>query len=222
MTSPTRPLRVAVVDDYEIVVRGIDEMLAPFADRVVVIELDSQLPVVSDVDVVLCDLFGYVPGEGVDLGDLVPRGRARVVAYTWNFHPDAIAQAVAQGAAGVLSKSLSAADLVAALEEVHQGGEVTVVRGGESADRPEAVAGDYPGRGLGLSPREAEVLALIAKGLSNQEMAGVLFLSVNSIKTYIRTAYRKIGVRRRSQAVVWAMQHGLSAQTQRQIADPRR
>jgi DNA-binding NarL/FixJ family response regulator len=204
-----------VVDDYEIVVKGIAEMLAPFADRVVVVELDSRLPVASDVDIVLCDLFGYVPGEGIDLGELVPPGQAGVVVYTWNFHPDAVAEATAQGVDGCLSKALPAPDLVAALESIAAGEHV--VRGPEEAADPDAVASDYPGRALGLSPREAEVLALIAKGLSNQEMAQVLYLSVNSIKTYVRMAYRKIGVSRRSQAVVWALQHGLAATTRREI-----
>ena len=65
-----------------------------------------------------------------------------------------------------------------------------------------------PGREAGLTAREAEVLALITQGLSNQEIAQRSYLSINSVKTYIRTAYRKIGVERRAQAVVWGMQHG--------------
>ena len=66
----------------------------------------------------------------------------------------------------------------------------------------------WPGREWGLTEREAEVLALITQGLSNQEIAERSYLSINSVKTYIRTAYRKIGVTRRSQAVVWGMKHG--------------
>jgi two-component system, NarL family, response regulator LiaR len=75
---------------------------------------------------------------------------------------------------------------------------------------------DTPPEGLEVSPvpthhlstRESQILALIVRGLSNQEIAETAFLSINSVKTYIRTAYRKMGVTRRSQAVVWAMQHG--------------
>ena len=59
-----------------------------------------------------------------------------------------------------------------------------------------------------LSRREAQVLHLVSEGLSNQEIAERSYLSINSVKTYIRTAYRKIGVTRRSQAVVWGMKHG--------------
>ena len=75
---------------------------------------------------------------------------------------------------------------------------------------------DTPPEGLGvpttpthdLSARETEIVALIVRGLSNQEIAEAAFLSINSVKTYIRTAYKKMGVTRRSQAVVWAIQHG--------------
>jgi DNA-binding NarL/FixJ family response regulator len=66
-----------------------------------------------------------------------------------------------------------------------------------------------PGEAAGLSPREAEVLTLIAGGLPNPAIADQLGVSINSVKTYIRAAYRKIDVTSRSQAVAWAMRHGL-------------
>lgn len=58
-----------------------------------------------------------------------------------------------------------------------------------------------------LSTREREVLLLVASGCSNQEIAHALFVSVNTVKTYLRTTYRKLGVTRRSQAVLWAVAH---------------
>lgn len=58
-----------------------------------------------------------------------------------------------------------------------------------------------------LSDREREVLALIAQGRSNDEIGRELFVSINTVKTYVRSAYRKIGVQRRSQAVLWALEH---------------
>ena len=61
----------------------------------------------------------------------------------------------------------------------------------------------------GLSKRETQVLAEIAAGRTNSEVAERLFLGINTVKTYIRTAYRKIGVETRSQAVIWALEHGL-------------
>ncbi|WP_245156117.1 LuxR C-terminal-related transcriptional regulator [Nocardioides sp. 503] len=59
-----------------------------------------------------------------------------------------------------------------------------------------------------MSSREIQILTLIVQGLSNQEIADAARLSINSVKTYIRTAYKKMGVTRRSQAVTWAVQHG--------------
>ena len=66
----------------------------------------------------------------------------------------------------------------------------------------------------GLTRREAEMLGLIARGLSNQEIADAAFLSINSVKTHIRTAYRKLGVTRRSQAVGWVLQKGSASRPQ--------
>ncbi len=61
---------------------------------------------------------------------------------------------------------------------------------------------------VALTVRESQILALISQGYSNQEIADELFLSINSIKSHIRSAYRRIGVERRTQAVVWAITHG--------------
>ena len=202
-TSP--PIRVAVVNDYEIVVAGVAAMLAQHHERVLVVELDSGVPVVSDVDVILYDTFGQVQGDGVDLEDLVNGGDAKVVIFSWNIQPELVERAVARGARGYLSKQLSGEEIVSAIEAVHAG---KVVTPSASEAAPEDASGQWPGRDHGLTAREAEVLALITQGLSNQEIAERSYLSINSVKTYIRTAYRKIGVTRRAQAVAWGMRHG--------------
>ena len=64
------------------------------------------------------------------------------------------------------------------------------------------------GHEVGLTPREADIVARIVAGLSNREISEELVLSVNSVKTYIRSAYRKMGVDRRTQAVLWGLEHG--------------
>lgn len=74
----------------------------------------------------------------------------------------------------------------------------------------EAAAGRSGHGYAGLSDREEQVLALIAQGLTNQEIADRVFVSINSVKTYIRSAYRKIGVSSRSQAVAWGLRNGLT------------
>jgi len=202
---PAAPIRIAIVNDYELVVAGVAAMLAPFHDRVAVVELDSGLPVISDVDVILYDTFGQVQGDGIELEDLVRGSDARVVIFSWNLQPDLVERAIRKGASGYLSKALSGEEVVEAVEAVH-GGAVVTPPDTEPVDR--GASGDWPGREAGLTAREAEVLALITQGLSNQEIAQRSYLSINSVKTYIRTAYRKIGVERRAQAVVWGMKHG--------------
>jgi NarL family two-component system response regulator LiaR len=210
-------VRIALMDDYEVVVSGLQQMLAPYADRIRVVELDSLLPVESDVDVLLYDGFSRERVRGTD-ADVVRDTDARFVLYTWNLAAEIVEEALATGAAGCLSKSLDALDLVAALEKIAAGSTVVSDDPGPDAPiTPEA----WPGRQYGLSPRESEVIALIAQGLSNQEIAERAYLSINSIKTYIRSGYRKIGVQRRTQAVIWATQHGFLPTASRTILEKR-
>jgi two-component system, NarL family, response regulator LiaR len=201
------PVRVALMNDYEVVVSGLQKMLAPYADRVRVVELDSLLPVHSAVDVLLYDAFGRERVAG-PVEQVLNETDAKVVVYTWHLDPELVQEALAKGAAGCISKTIDAVDLVAALEKVHGGSVVVSDTEPAEAARAEITQGDWPGRDHGLSARESEVLALIAQGLSNQEIAERAFLSINSIKTYIRSAYRKIGVQRRTQAVLWATENG--------------
>ncbi|GAA1790624.1 response regulator transcription factor [Nocardioides hankookensis] len=211
------PIRVAVVNDYEIVVAGVAAMLAPHRDRISIVELDSSLPVISDVDVILYDTFAAIQGDGVDLDVLVHGGDARVVIFSWNVDDQLVRTAIERGAAGYLSKGLDAEQVVAGIEAAHRGETVTPAES-NVADR--SASGEWPGREFGLSAREAEVLALITQGLSNQEIAERTYLSINSVKTYIRTAYRKVDVTRRSQAVAWGMRHGFEPDRMRSVVPP--
>lgn len=76
---------------------------------------------------------------------------------------------------------------------------------------------DWPGRNAGLSPREAEVIALITQGATNEEIARGCYLSINSVKSYIRSAYRKMGVERRRQAVLWGVRNGMQSVVTREL-----
>jgi len=207
-------LRLAIVDDYAVVIAGVASFLA--AEHIDVVETDASMPVLSDVDIVLYDTFGQIQGEGIDLEDFVRDSGAKVVIYSWNLKPEMITQALRGGARGYLSKVLTGPEIVAALERVMRG-EIVVLPGDNetSVEGP----GDWPGRSAGLSPREAEILALITQGLTNQQIAERVYLSINSVKTYIRSAYRKIGVERRSQAVLWAVAHGFQPDILRTV-DP--
>jgi DNA-binding NarL/FixJ family response regulator len=205
---PGAPITVALVDDYDVVVKGVANMLDPYRDRIVIAELDATMPVDDEVDIVLYDSFAQPESDHEEIGVLVANPRAhRVVVYTWNFHPDLIDSARRHGAHGYLSKTLPARELVAALEAVHAGDVVI----SEVAARARSVPGlDWPGRGEGLSDREAEILALITQGKSNADVARLTFLSPNTVKSYIRTIYRKLGVASRTQAVLWGVKHGFT------------
>jgi NarL family two-component system response regulator LiaR len=209
-----RPLRLAIVDDYAVVVAGVASLLV--AERIDVVETDASMPVSSDVDIVLYDTFAQVHGEGMDLQDFVRDSDAKVVIYTWNLRPALIERALAEGACGYLSKMLTGPVIVEALERI-MSGEIVIVTG----DHETSVggAGDWPGRSAGLSPREAEVMALITRGLSNTQIAERARVNPTSIKSYTESAYRKIGVERRPQAVLWAIANGFEHDTERKV-DP--
>jgi DNA-binding NarL/FixJ family response regulator len=203
------PITVALVNDYDVVLAGLARMLDRYRDRAVIVELDANEPVEEVVDVVLYDSFAQPESDRDEVATLVanPRSR-RVVVYSWNLHPHLIENARRQGAHGYLSKTLSARELVAAIEAVHAG-EVVISAPPPRRSRS-AVGLDWPGRTEGLTDRESEVLALITQGMSNAEIAGLTFLSPNTVKSYIRTVYRKIGVASRTQAVLWGVAHGFS------------
>ena len=209
VSSPAKPpITVALVDDYDVVVMGVANMFDNYRDRIVVAELDTTMGVSDDVDIVLYDSFAQPESDHHEIGVLVANPRARrVVVYTWNFHPDLIESAKRHGAHGYLSKTLPARDLVAALEAVHAG-EMIV---SDAPPRARTAVGlDWPGRGEGLSDRESEILALITQGKSNAEVATLTYLSPNTVKSYIRTIYRKIDVDSRTKAVLWGVAHGFT------------
>lgn len=207
-SPPSRPITVALVDDYDVVLIGVANILGQYPERVVIAEIDTNKALVDDVDVVLYDSFAQPESDHDEIKVLVENPRARrVVVYTWNFHPDLIDQARQQGVRGYLSKSLPADELVAALEAIHAG--EVVVSAPPPRARP-ASHSDWPGRGKGLSDRESEVLALITQGKSNAEVAALTYLSLNTVKSYIRSVYRKIDVASRTQAVLWGVDNGFT------------
>jgi DNA-binding CsgD family transcriptional regulator len=133
-----------------------------------------------------------------------------VVVVVAERRPELLAGIAVDHRVGVVSVSMSARTIVDVVATAASG-----------RSQPSAIPVDgVPG--LILSAREAQVLVLIGQGLSNNEIAGRLFLSINSVKTYVRTLYRKIGVVRRSQAVVWAARHGFAPELPETAADAQR
>ncbi len=206
--TPKAPLTVALVDDYDVVLIGVAHMFDAYRDRIIVAEIDATTSLSDPVDIVLYDSFAQPESDSEEIGVLTRHpGARKVVVYTWNFHPDLIESARRQGVRGYLSKTLPARELVSALEAVH-GGEVVISEPPRQTRAPSS--GNWPGRGEGLTDRESEILALITQGKSNLEVAQLTFLSPNTVKSYIRTIYRKIAVGSRTQAVLWGVNHGFT------------
>ncbi|ASW56908.1 DNA-binding response regulator [Plantactinospora sp. KBS50] len=209
MTGP-HPVRLVIVDDHPVVRDGLRGMFAGDPDFAVVGEAGDGAEAVAVVeavrpDVVLMDL--RMPGmDGVTaIGEFARRGlTARVLVLTTYDTDSDVLPAVQAGATGYLLKDTPRDDLVRAVRSAARG---------ESVLSP-AVAGRLMGRLRApaqepLSPRELEVLTLVARGRSNREAAADLFISEATVKTHLLHAYGKLGVNDRAAAVAVAFERGL-------------
>ena len=194
-----------VVNDVELVVHGVYAMLAPYVDRVRVVGIHAGgIPEGEPVDVALIDTFADVRGA-LDRGEeLQHSGAARhVVIYTWD--PSAVlVETDRRGLSGVIGKTVRAHQLVDGIERAAAGERVVVV-----GRRLGAATAWRPNPKQPLSEREAEVLTLVAEGLTNREIGERLFISAETVKTLLRRATDKLGARNRAHAAAWAAQHGL-------------
>jgi two-component system, NarL family, response regulator LiaR len=209
-------IRLAIVNDYEVVVHGLASMLRTYADRIEVVEVDANAHPAAAVDIALFDTFAQSFRDRERIARLVQDPRiGKVVVYTWTADDPSVANTRVPGIAAYVSKRLAASELVAALERIHSG---EPVRLHDSGHGP-LVGGDWPGREEGLTARESEVLSLITQGYSNNDIVETTMLSINSIKSYIRSAYRKIGVTSRSRAILWGIDHGFQPDRARMSGD---
>jgi DNA-binding NarL/FixJ family response regulator len=207
------PITVALVDDYDVVLLGLAHMFDGYEERVRVVEIDSRESIKDPIDVVMYDSFAQPESDQDEIDALVRNPRAgRIVVYTLNFHPALIASAIDRGVHGYLSKAIPAAQLVEAIEAIYAGEQVI----NDATRRVRSVdALDWPGKARGITDRESEVLALITQGKSNADIAMLTYLSPNTIKSYIRSIYRKIEVASRTQAVLWGVAHGFTPDSRR-------
>lgn len=198
-----RPVTLAAPEEPELIRQGLTALLQPYATRVRLVDVAAG-GVTGPADVVLFDCFPEGPGH---VGHVPERMRAQTVAYSWETRPESVEWALHHGFAGYLSKALPGEELADAVEAVHAG-DVVVHPLARSAIEGSPINRAVAVEQAGLTPREAEVLALVCAGLSNRQISDQMFLSPNSLKSYIRAAYRKIEVQTRSQAVLWGIEHG--------------
>lgn len=195
-------IRVALLGGDELVRRGLESMLRTLGG----FELGSVKDRLhAPIDIALIETFGAPRGDTTVQRAIADPYIRQVVLFTWNHQPALVHEVAGSGVAGYLGKSLSAAQLGRALRAVHAGEFVVAPR----QPGPTTRGLQPPSEVDLLTVRERETVAHIATGKSNNEIAEEMQISLNSVKSYIRSAYRKTGVQSRSQAVLWAVSHGV-------------
>lgn len=210
------PLQITLVDDSDLAAAGLTTILEPYADRVVVVDNREAIAHPDRVDVVLYEPLGQTSMARSLLRDLQRGSEAEHAVFSWA----APGELPTESTTAYLSKSLTAAQLVVSVEQLAEGrfenaagdatGEPSPPQHGSAA--PPEPPPARPGEEAGLTPRECEIVGLIVAGMSNREIGEALTLSINSVKTYIRSAYRKMGVERRTQAVLWGLAQGMESE----------
>ncbi|MGW4476289.1 response regulator [Nonomuraea sp. NPDC004354] len=221
--SDTTMIRVIVVDDQQIVREGLVALLGLLDDVEVVGSAGDgegalRLLEETSADVVLMDLRMPVM-DGVEATQRITRQHSQVavLVLTTYADDDSIAAALRSGARGYLTKDAGRAEIAAALRATASGQstfDTAVSRRLVAAMlRPgplHPVPPDRWGNPDGLTPREVEILKLIAQGMTNQQIAASLFIGESTVKTHINNTFAKIGARSRSDATRYAYRHGLA------------
>ena len=215
-------LKLLVVDDQAAIREALATMLDMTAGLTVVGTASDGEQAVAAVrekrpDVVLMDLrMPKMDGIAATGAILREFPETAVVVLTTFDDDSSIVAALGAGARGYLTKQAGRADIARAVRAAAAGQAILdpavqarLVSAAMSSPAPTAVpsSGELP---EGLSPREAEVLKLIAAGKSNREIAGELFVSEATVKTHINNLFAKAGLRDRAQAVHYAFTHGLT------------
>jgi DNA-binding NarL/FixJ family response regulator len=214
-------IRVLLADDQRIVREGLETLLGLLEDvEVVGTAADGEeaveLAATTRPDVVLMDL--RMPRcDGVEATRRLRQGHPGIKVLMLTTYADdrSVIDALRAGARGYLTKDAGAKEIEQALRQVMHGQaaidpavqhhllDAIAAAGDQSVSKDDS----HPD---GLTAREAEVLSLIAKGLSNAEIAGQLVVSETTVKSHINHLFAKIGVRDRAQAVTYAYGHGLA------------
>ena len=221
-TAPETVTRVLLVDDQDLVRNGLRLILGSEPDLEVVGEAvdgaTGRAAVAElDPDVVLLDI--RMPGEDglTALRTLVAQGcRARLVMLTTFDLDEYVYDALAAGATGFLLKDMAAEDIVTAVRQAGRGVDSLLApaltkRLVERFARTRTVIPSAPDALARLTPRERDVLGLVARGLTNDEIARELYIGESTVKTHLARVFTKLDLRDRVQAVIFAYENGVTA-----------
>jgi DNA-binding NarL/FixJ family response regulator len=201
-------MRVVIADDHRLMLDGIRRALESDGGFEIVGETQDGAEVLEIVartlpDLVVLDVrMPHVDGLAC-LDEIVARHPAiKVVMLSASTSQDLIASALRRGASAYLAKSVDPSDLPSTLRQVLEGNVWSM------SDIP--VDDDDPTRDLGLTERERSILAALARGLSNAEIAKELWITQQTVKFHLTNIYRKLGVKTRTEAMRIAYEHGLA------------
>jgi DNA-binding NarL/FixJ family response regulator len=196
--------KLVVIDDHEAMRGGLEVLLAQSGHDVVgaagnvasAMDLLANGPEVALVDLRLPD------GNGIDLtrSMLEREPRLGVILYTGEAAPEHLQEALDAGASGYVLKTADLQELLEAVREVADGGRYVDPR----LPPPKAATG----RTTRLSPREREVMHLMAEGLTAERVGARIDVSVETVRTHVRNAIRKLGARNRVHAIALALERG--------------
>ena len=211
-----KPISVMIVDDHEVVRLGLRAVLEPEDDIQVVADAGTADAAIREAqikrpNVVLMDV--RMPGkDGIqacrEIRDRLPG--TRVLMLTSYSEEQAVLAAVLAGASGYLLKNVGRAELLRAIRVVAAGESLLdpAVTSAVLARLKDLSTREDPQVAL-LSKREREVMALVAEGRTNKEIAGELIISENTARNHVSRILDKLGLTRRSEAATFAAQHGL-------------
>jgi DNA-binding NarL/FixJ family response regulator len=214
----SHPLRVALVDSDELTLAGLQSMLARHRDLV---EVVGTVPVTADLVVGLAEVGAEIALVEVQLlatSEVEPstslmaeEAPFQVVIFTYEADGRSVSEALRLGVSGYLLKSLSGDQLVDYLLQIRDGAVLLdptlatrITLGAANMDGEH-----WPGLELGLSRRESEVLGLLVDGLSNRAIADELVVGEETVKTHLRSIYKKLEVKDRAQAVAHVLRRGV-------------
>jgi two-component system NarL family response regulator len=201
-------IRILIAEDHAIVRDGLTSVLDFQPDMLVVGHAKNGREAIDRFrelkpDLLLMDLaMPELDGVAAIRAICSETAEARVLVLTTYDGDETIFRALENGAKGYLLKDCSTADLLAAIRKVCAGGT-------HVSERAAARLAERAMAGGGLSPREVEVLKLIAAGKSNKEIADLLFVSEGTVKTHVLNIHQKLDVRDRTEAVVVAIKRGI-------------
>lgn len=236
MTTANQVIRVALVDDQPLVRQGFAMLIGSQPDLTVCWQADdgSSLPEVTTmtsseqpnyVDVIVMDVqMPHVDGITATQQLLAAGCPARILMLTTFEDADFVRRSLAAGASGFLLKDCQPEELLHAIRVIASGEAMLAPRITTMVLAQLAEKAQLPAAGVGigagqvvvqagmlevLTPREQEILSLMARGLSNDEIAAASFVSLSTVKTHVRHIFEKTGARDRVAAVLWAFTSGL-------------